>query len=938
MKMKINLRADIGSIIIFALLLSYALSIPSFNPPVSAQVQNNTSLNTTDAFALDNASLITDKTIYSQDEPVNISLFSVSSGAAVNLTIIAPNGCVYIALKEETGFYLFTETSEVGKYLIFANLTLKNETTTLSTEFEVTGPTSEPEDLNVSKEIFCLDNASLSVDKSAYALGETVRISLLAPPEVISNFSMASETGIFYTILPSASGEYRFKPDSAGNYVINVSLCTNGTERSLTATFGMLDLEIVFGEPLQGAAEIGEPVNWSQPISVKNRENFSVSNFSLDIPLPDDYTNLSSSAGFMIIDSTIPVDLAAGESVSFNVSYQTSPVRLDVAKKNISIVDLIPPDALDIYLYKQIESGDEVFPTSQFLSPTIEVEVGYVRVWHNSSAHYRDIQVTIAVDAGERLWLFEVANGTGAGEEVRVDMANGTASWTISELSRRTFVVAQVERNQGEAEIDEPVGWQLGVSGIIIEYMTPAPYTEESEPFFEDGAWKKEIVVCSPASVHYTNVTALTSINETAGSDVRLFLLEGGRRVDVTNDSAYEVCFVDENNNSFTDKIEWNVPYLSNRTFEIEQRVNATGVAWLGSNPATPDLRVASITFEYWDTAENRSSVSETGTGYHVKEGRNITINATIANYGDGNATSDFNISFFDSAGVPGNWEGWFWNCTYNVSLKGELGNVSMGYPHNTTYATGYWHPSLIGTHNISVWADPCNSTGESAANATNNNGSALINVSAWQKYWGNASGTIVLASSTGNPMIDWEWSNETDTGYIYVVDEGITVNWSTLHGLGCDTDDTLNTSGNDFGGADAALKMKPGDGNATGFIDNNITQLFCGGDPNNASNITHFIVCETDVPNVPIVNSTDMTDHTDVENANFTTGILWDSDSGGGTDYYDGSQDLVFITKIRPHKLGLSGVTVVHNYEIGVPSALNATIVGDVDFYLELR
>ena len=936
--MKINLITDIISIIVLTLLLSYILSTASFNPSVSAQVQNNTSLNTVDTFALGNASLITDKTIYSQGEPVNISLFSVPHDVAVNLTIITPDNIYYIALKEETGFYLFTETSEVGEYLIFANLTLKNETATRSTGFEVTGPTSETEDPNVSKEIFCLDNASLSVDKSAYALGETVRISLLAPPEVVGNFSMASETGVFYTILPSASGEYRFKPDFTGNYVINVSLCTNGTERSLTAMFGMLDLEIVFGKPLQGATEIGKPVNWSQPISVKNHENFSVSNFSLDIPLPDDYVNLSSSAGFMIIDSTITVDLAAGENVSFNASYQTSPVRLDVVEKNISIVDLIPPDALDIYLYKQIEAGEEVFSTSQFLSPTIEVEVRYVRVWHNSSAHYRDIPVTIAVDAGERLWLFEVANGTGAGEEVRADITNGTASWTIPELYQRTFVVAQLERNQGEAEIDEPVGWQLGVSGIIIEYMTPAPCTEESEPVFEDGAWKKEIVVCSQASVHYTNVTALTSINETAGSDVKLFLLEGGRRVDVTNDSAYEVGFIDENNNSFTDKIRWNVPYLSNRTFEIEQRVNAAGVAWLGSSSTTPDLRVASVTFEYWDTAENRSSVYETGTGYHIKEGRNITINATIANYGDGNATSNFNISFFDSAGVPGNWEGWFWNCTYNVSLKGELGNVSMGYPHNTTYATGYWHPSLIGTHNISVWADPCNSTGESAVNATNNNGSALINVSAWQKYWGNASGTIVLAASTGNSMVDWEWSSETDTGYIYVVDEGITVNWDTLHGLGCDKDDTLNTSGNDFEEADAALKMKPDDGNATGFIDNNITQLFCGGDPDNAANTTHFIVCETNITNVPIVNSTDMTDRMDVENANFTTGILWDSDSGNGTDYYDGSQDLVFITKIRPHKPGLSGVTVVHNYEIGVPSALNATIGGDMDFYLELR
>ncbi|TKY91280.1 MAG: LamG domain-containing protein, partial [Candidatus Methanomarinus sp.] len=151
-----------------------------------------------------------------------------------------------------------------------------------------------------------------------------------------------------------------------------------------------------------------------------------------------------------------------------------------------------------------------------------------------------------------------------------------------------------------------------------------------------------------------------------------------------------------------------------------------------------PDLRVINVTFNHWDTSENISSISETGTGCHVKGNRNITINATIANYADRNVTSNFNVSFFDSAGVYGNWSRCFWNFTYNVSTEGELGNVTTGYPHNTTYVTGYWNPSLVGTHNISVWANPANSASESAKNTTNNNASAVINVSAWQKYYGN--------------------------------------------------------------------------------------------------------------------------------------------------------------------------------------------------------
>ena len=354
-------------------------------------------------------------------------------------------------------------------------------------------------------------------------------------------------------------------------------------------------------------------------------------------------------------------------------------------------------------------------------------------------------------------------------------------------------------------------------------------------------------------------------------------------------------------------------------------------------NYSDTDLQVINVTFDYWDSAENKSSVSETGTGYHVKEGKKITINATIANYGTGNLTSNFNVSFFDSAGVCGNWSRCFWNSTYNVSTEGELGGATIGYPHNTTYVTGYWNPSLVGTHNISVWADPGNLTGEVAANLTNNNASAVINVSAWQKYYGNASGGIALADSTSESLYDWAWSNETDVGYAYIVKGGAVVNWSALHALGCDSDDILNASGLDFHDADTNLNMVVGSNNATGFADNNITELFSGGDLSNAMNTTSFTVYGTSIPNVPIVNSTDMTNHTSVGSANFVTGILWDAtlDTNG---YYDTADDetLVFVTKIRVAATGIG--SALHNYEFAAPCTLNPAVGGDLDIYMELK
>ena len=309
----------------------------------------------------------------------------------------------------------------------------------------------------------------------------------------------------------------------------------------------------------------------------------------------------------------------------------------------------------------------------------------------------------------------------------------------------------------------------------------------------------------------------------------------------------------------------------------------------------------------------------------------------TIANYGSGNVTSDFDVSFFDSAGVYGNWSRCFLNSTYNVAEKGQIGNTNTGYPYNTTYVIGYWNPSLVGTHNISVWTDPANSASESAANTTNNNASAVINVSAWQKYWGNVSGSIALADSAANSLHDWTWSNETDFGYAYIVKDGASINWSALHALGCDSDDTLNVSGLDFLDADTNLAMVVGSNNATGFADNNITELFSGGDPSNATNTTSFTVYGNLISNVSIVNSIDMTNNTSIGSANFVTGILWDatSDNNG---YYDTTDDetLVFVTKIRVAATGLG--STAHNYEFAAPCTLNPVMGGDLDIYMELK
>ena len=92
---------------------------------------------------------------------------------------------------------------------------------------------------------------------------------------------------------------------------------------------------------------------------------------------------------------------------------------------------------------------------------------------------------------------------------------------------------------------------------------------------------------------------------------------------------------------------------------------------------------------------------------------------------------------------------------------------------------------------------------------------------------------------------------------------------------------------------------------------------------------ITNLTVFKNEIQNVSVANSTN--------NSNFVTGILWDmSDENIGE--YNGSQDLVFVTRINPAKQGAYGV---YDYEIKIPSELKKykkTDINTVIFYVELK
>src|SRR3989344_110169 len=94
-----------------------------------------------------------------------------------------------------------------------------------------------------------------------------------------------------------------------------------------------------------------------------------------------------------------------------------------------------------------------------------------------------------------------------------------------------------------------------------IEYETPAPYAIETEK--NTG---KDVKIVGPDSVHYENVLAFTNLNENLNvknpNKIRIHWIENDTWI-------FPTSVKDSDSNGVYDYIEWNVPHLSEQTFEI---------------------------------------------------------------------------------------------------------------------------------------------------------------------------------------------------------------------------------------------------------------------------------------------------------------------------------------------------------------------------------
>jgi hypothetical protein len=248
----------------------------------------------------------------------------------------------------------------------------------------------------------------------------------------------------------------------------------------------------------------------------------------------------------------------------------------------------------------------------------------------------------------------------------------------------------------------------------------------------------------------------------------------------------------------------------------------------------------------------------------------------------------------------------------FNVSDYSGIQNCSL-YLNSELSQTIYPENLLLQSFNMTLdagtyyWYVGCYD------NAHNYNATEIRQfiLPSWHFYYGNISSRIALTTSQQKDQYSWD---DQETANLYIVETGSQIGWHTLQALGRDINN--QPVFNDFHEADISLSLD-------GFSDSINNSFTLNYQPVKTVSLS---VYNQIIENVPVINSTNIPE--------FFTGILWDT-SDGGTEY-DGSQDLVFVTR---KELPLQGRFGTYEYEIKVPATLknHKLSSGTVSFYIEI-
>ena len=174
-----------------------------------------------------------------------------------------------------------------------------------------------------------------------------------------------------------------------------------------------------------------------------------------------------------------------------------------------------------------------------------------------------------------------------------------------------------------------------------------------------DDEWKKRVKIYSLE--HFERpLTVFTDIVEISNIDlVKIYWLKDGERVDITDDSSFDLEFYDEDGDGLFDRISFIVPHLSEQNFEIVINMigsisNSTNLQINVLNVPSGSLNRSSLlgfnfSISYYNPLLVRCNLDILNSGTVLFNQNNFTGNVTgiFANLSNGNYT--WNVFCFDT-------------------------------------------------------------------------------------------------------------------------------------------------------------------------------------------------------------------------------------------------------------------------------------------------
>ncbi|HDD46121.1 MAG TPA: hypothetical protein ENG42_01480, partial [Candidatus Aenigmarchaeota archaeon] len=406
---------------------------------------------------------------------------------------------------------------------------------------------------NVTRNITAVYNLSHNRYEALYRPNRTGNYTAFC---IVNNISKGFVFTVYLSnVTENKSYENITMPISTANKSLNISV-------NITANITkpmQINLTLKYKKPKHSKIIIGKPVEWNQEVVIENPTNETVTK-TLTFDIPKDAFNVT----FFFKNHTTMlsnITLQPFEKLKIRIRFYTAPVKILMQEVDLNLLELLPPEARNIKIYKHgvLAASYPNIKQGKVVVPGMEKRI---YIYHNSSLHYHNITVRIPVSA-RNITFIERVNGSNVARDVRIE--NGTVIWNIERLSSAEAIVRpKVVRMQGKAVIGKPVKWQTIVGNFSIEYETPAPVKMEKLV----GSVKR-VIIEHNASVHYHNVTAYSELPD-MDYKPKIYRVVNGTRIDITASVIYNVTYLDRNKDGLYDRIEWIVPMLSNDTYEIE--------------------------------------------------------------------------------------------------------------------------------------------------------------------------------------------------------------------------------------------------------------------------------------------------------------------------------------------------------------------------------